>query len=83
MLSASQPASERANILSIHTQWAFVVSQQKSTNFSLAKFSQLQLALALFFENGLKYVFFWFSSRQISTIFRERPQISLLGSSSM
>jgi hypothetical protein len=28
-------------------------------------------------------VFFWFSSRQISTIFRERPQISLLGSSSM
>jgi hypothetical protein len=37
-----------------------VVSQQKSTIFSLAKFRQL--ALALFFENGLKYVFFWFSS---------------------
>jgi hypothetical protein len=57
------------NILS--TQWAFVVSQQKSTIFSLAKFRQL--ALALFFENGLKYVFFWFSSRQIWTNFREKP----------
>jgi hypothetical protein len=41
----------------------------------------LSASFLLFFQNGLKYGFFQFSSRQISTVYKYYRWISMLGSS--